>query len=100
MDQFWAIRVDYKKQLSQQLFKTVLLSSYKNITLSFGLIRTAFFFTLVYMKWLIANISPDNHKSSKLSIGAIMKNPEMLEFIPDQLKTKEICKHAIKNFLL
>ena len=29
-----------------------------------------------------------------------MKNPEMLEFIPDQLKTKEICKHAIKNFLL
>ena len=27
-----------------------------------------------------------------------MKNPEMLKFVPDQLKTKKICKHAIKNF--
>ena len=29
-----------------------------------------------------------------------MKNPEMLKFVPDQLKTKNICKHAIKNFRL
>ena len=35
-----------------------------------------------------------NYKSSKISIGAIIKNPEMLSMIPDNLKTKK-CKHAI-----
>ena len=33
--------------------------------------------------------STDNYESSKSSIGAIMKNPEMLKFIPDYLKTKK-----------
>ena len=26
-----------------------------------------------------------------------MKNPEMLKFIPDRLKTKKMCKHAVKK---
>ena len=31
-----------------------------------------------------------------------MKNPEMLKFVPDHLKTKKICKNAVKKlaFLL
>ena len=33
--------------------------------------------------------SRDN-KSSKISIGTVMKNPEMLKFVPDHLKTKKI----------
>ena len=26
-----------------------------------------------------------------------MKIPEMLKFVPDRLKTKEVCKHAVKK---
>ena len=40
--------------------------------------------------------STDDYKSPKISIRKIMKNPELLKFIPDQLKTKKMCKHAVK----
>ena len=39
----------------------------------------------------------DNYISPKISIRAIMKNPNILEFVPDHLKTKKSCKHVIKN---
>ena len=42
--------------------------------------------------------SPDNYKTLKISIGVIIKNPEMLKFVPDDLKTKKMCKNAIKKF--
>ena len=32
--------------------------------------------------------STENYKSSKISIEAIMKNPEMLRLIPNHLKTE------------
>ena len=41
--------------------------------------------------------SPDNFKTLTISIGIIIKNPEMLKFIPDHLKTKNMCKNAVKN---
>ena len=34
--------------------------------------------------------SKDNFKSPKINIGAIMKNPEMLKFVPDDSKTKKM----------
>ena len=34
--------------------------------------------------------STDDCKSPEISIGAIMKNPEMLKFVTDHLKTKKI----------
>ena len=40
--------------------------------------------------------SIDHFKSSKSSIGAMMKNPA-LKFVPNHLKTKNICKHAVKQ---
>ena len=40
------------------------------------------------------------YKSVKISIGKVVKNPEMLQFIPDPLKTKSMCKLAVKNYLL
>ena len=40
--------------------------------------------------------SLDNHKSLKISIGSIIKNPEMLRFVPDHLKTKKMCKQVKK----
>ena len=35
------------------------------------------------------------YKSLNIIIGTVMKNPEMLEFVPDHLKTKIFCKHAV-----
>ena len=39
----------------------------------------------------------DVYKSINISIGTVMKNPEMLKFVPGHLKTKKMCKHAVKN---
>ena len=41
--------------------------------------------------------STNNYKSSKIIIGAIIKNPKIIIFSPDHLKTKTICKHAVKK---
>ena len=35
--------------------------------------------------------SMDIHKSLNINIRTAMKNPEMLKFFPDHLKTKNIC---------
>ena len=40
--------------------------------------------------------STENYKSSKSSIGTVMKNPEMLKFVPDHLKSKKVCTHLKK----
>ena len=32
--------------------------------------------------------SMDIYKSLNINIGTVMKNPEMLKFVPDHLKTK------------
>ena len=37
------------------------------------------------------------YKFLNISIGTVMKNPEILKFVPDHLKTKKMCKHAIKK---
>ena len=39
----------------------------------------------------------DNYKCSKISIGTIMQNPEMLKLVPYNLKTKRMCKHAVRK---
>ena len=39
----------------------------------------------------------DIYKVLNISIGAVMKSPEMLKFVPDYLKTKKMCKDAVKN---
>ena len=41
--------------------------------------------------------STDNYKSPKISIGTIMKDPEMLKFVADYFKTKKMCKHTVKR---
>ena len=32
-----------------------------------------------------------------MSIRTVMKNPETLRFVPDNLKTKKMCKHTLKK---
>ena len=44
--------------------------------------------------------STDNVKFSKISIGAVIKNPEMLKFVPDHLKPKKGVNMQLKNYHL
>ena len=39
----------------------------------------------------------DIYKSLNISIGIVMRNSEMFKFVPDQLKTKNMCKHPVKK---
>ena len=39
----------------------------------------------------------DTYKSLNINIGTVMKNPEMLKFVPDHLKTKQMCNYAVKK---
>ena len=39
------------------------------------------------------------YKSLNISIGRVMKNSEMIEFVPGHLKTKKMCKHVVKKLL-
>ena len=45
--------------------------------------------------------SMDIYKSVNINIGTVMKNPEMLKFLPDHLKTKKkMCKILINIRLI
>ena len=37
------------------------------------------------------------YKSLNISVGTVTKNREMIKFVPDHLKTKKMCKHAVKK---
>ena len=39
----------------------------------------------------------DIYKYVNISTGTVMENPEMLKFVPDHLKTKNMSKHAVEN---
>ena len=39
----------------------------------------------------------DIYKSSNVNIGIVMKNTEMLKFVPHYLKIKKYCKHIVKK---
>ena len=41
--------------------------------------------------------SPEKYKSLKKNIASIIKNPEMLRFVPDHLKLKRCVKMQLKN---
>ena len=38
-------------------------------------------------------------RNLKISIGEIIKDPEILRLVPDHLKTKMMCRHAVKKLL-
>ena len=49
--------------------------------------------------WKMVGIM-DICKSLNINVATVMKNLEMLRFVPDHLKTKKICKHAVKYYLI
>ena len=66
---------------------------YKNIVLIFSLFKKVFFFAFLfsmYIKWLMVC-------AININIGTVMKNPKTLKFVPDHVKTKQMCKHAVKK---
>ena len=70
------------------------MSSYKNIFLIFALVRIAFF---SLHKMVDSANSPDNYSTLKISITAIITSSEVLEIVSDHLKTKKMCKNAVKK---
>ena len=44
--------------------------------------------------------SRDICKSININIATVMKNPDMLKFVPDHLKTKQLGKHVLKKITL
>ena len=44
--------------------------------------------------------SMDIYKSVRISIATVMKNREMLKFVPDHLKNKKMCKNAVTKLPL
>ena len=41
--------------------------------------------------------SKDIYRYLNINIGKVMKNPEMLKFAPDHLKTKQMCNYAVNE---
>ena len=60
----------------------------KNIVSIFGLFKTVFC-TFLFTIYKIVDII-DVCRSLNISIGTVMKNPEMLNFVPDHLKDKKM----------
>ena len=44
--------------------------------------------------------SMDIYKSARISIATVMKNREMLKFVPDHLKNKKMRKNAVTKLPL
>ena len=40
---------------------------------------------------------PDNYETLKISFRAIIKNPEVLRFVPNHRNTKSMCKNTVKK---
>ena len=45
----------------------------------------------------VSEYSVGNNKSLKLNIRSILKNPEILKFVPDHLKVKSMCNYTVKK---
>ena len=68
---------------------------YKNIVSSLSFFKAVFLLFLfsIYKMIYIMKV----YKSLNISIVTVMKNSEMVKFVPDHLKTKKLCKHAVKK---
>ena len=44
--------------------------------------------------------SMDTYNSLNINTGTVIKDPEILKFVPDPLKTKQICNYAVEKLCL
>ena len=68
----------------------------KKFGLKFHSIQDRPFFTNLFSVYKTVDIM-DVYNSSNIAIVTVIKHPEMLKFFPDHLKTKAMCKHAVKK---
>ena len=73
----------------------------KNIVLNFSLIKAVFFFSFLFCfavyKMVDSEYSMDIYKTAKISIGTVMRVPEMLAFVRGHFKIKKMCNKAVDN---
>ena len=75
------------------------MSIYKKRCLNFQFVQGSFFLLFYFAIYKVADseYNMDIYTSVKISIGAVIRNPEMLKFITEHFKTKTMCKHAAKK---
>ena len=56
-----------------------------------------YFFCYALYKMVDSECNMDIYKSAKISIGTVMRNPEMLKFFADCLETKAMCQHTVQK---
>ena len=70
----------------------------ENFIVSFALVSPAFsFFVLCWYKVFDIEYRPYYNKSSKTSTKAITIDSQMLKLLPNHLKHKKMCKHAVQK---
>ena len=72
------------------------MDKYKKYCLEFSV---SFFLLFLFSIYEMVD-SMDTHKPLNIDTGTVMKNPEMLKFVPDHLKTKQMCNYAVKKITL
>ena len=66
---------------------------YKKVVLIFSLLNMFFYF--FFLSYMIDSMGI--YKSLNISIGAVMRNPDILKVFPNDVKTKKMCKYALKK---
>ena len=69
---------------------------YIKYCLKFQSIQDYSFLLFLFSLYKMVNIV-DLYKSLNISNGTVIIIPEILKFVPDHLKTKRMCKHAVKK---
>lgn len=94
-------RVDHEKTVTLITLQSRFFAKLKNIILIFGQLSLWSKHSFCCLcKRVDSENNHNNFKTLKLSIETIIKNTEMLRFVPHHLKTKKICKNAGKKLLL
>ena len=70
------------------------MTSYENIVL---ILSFSYCVCFSIYKIVDGEYSTDDYNSSRITIGAIMKNSQMLKLIPNYFKNKTMYKHAVKK---
>ena len=68
----------------------------KKYCLKFQSIQDYSFLLFLFSLYKMVNIM-NLYKSLNISNGTVIIIPEILKFVPDHLKTKRMCKHAVKK---
>ena len=80
-----------------------ILDRYKKILPLISVYSRQFFFTFfcfgIY-EMVDSQYRMDIYIPVIINIGTVTGNPEMLKCVPDYLKTKKMCKHAVKNYFI